>query len=88
MGAESKTGVSEEFKALETEMSLRHDGQSTKCTRKLDLTVLTLPRHGSPPQVDDHLCQINVEAQRSRRQREGSASSIPGSDHDEPWRRF
>jgi hypothetical protein len=29
MGAESKTGVSEEFKALEVEMSLRHEGQST-----------------------------------------------------------
>lgn len=26
MGAESKTAVSDEFKALETEMSLRHDG--------------------------------------------------------------
>jgi hypothetical protein len=26
MGAESKTNVSEEFKALEMEMSLRHEG--------------------------------------------------------------
>jgi hypothetical protein len=34
MGAESKTGVSEEFKALEIEMSLRHDGQSTICILK------------------------------------------------------
>lgn len=27
MGAESKTNVSEEFKALEMEMALRHDGR-------------------------------------------------------------
>jgi hypothetical protein len=53
MGAESKTGVSEEFKALEIEMSLRHDGQYTKCFLKAVLTMLTLPRHGSPSQVDD-----------------------------------
>jgi hypothetical protein len=29
MGAESKTNVSEEFKALEMEMSLRHEGTVT-----------------------------------------------------------
>jgi hypothetical protein len=29
MGAESKTGVSDDFKAMETEMTLRHDGKST-----------------------------------------------------------
>jgi len=63
MGAESKTGVSEEFKALEVEMSLRHEGQSTWCFLKSFLPLLTPPRHGSPPQVDDWLCQINVEAQ-------------------------
>jgi hypothetical protein len=28
MGAEAKTNVSEEFKALELEMALRHDGMS------------------------------------------------------------
>jgi hypothetical protein len=28
MGAEAKTNVSDEFKALETEMALRHDGKS------------------------------------------------------------
>lgn len=28
MGAEAKTNVSEEFKALEMEMALRHDGTS------------------------------------------------------------
>jgi hypothetical protein len=29
MGAEAKTGVSEEFKALEMEMTLRHEGMFT-----------------------------------------------------------
>ena len=53
MGAEAKTGVSEEFKALELEMSLRHEGQSTSHFLKSILPVLTLPRHGSPPQIDD-----------------------------------
>lgn len=28
MGGEVKTNVSDDFKALETEMNLRHDGQS------------------------------------------------------------
>ena len=28
MGAEAKTNVSDEFKALEMEMALRHDGKS------------------------------------------------------------
>jgi hypothetical protein len=88
MGAESKTGVSEEFKALEIEMSLRHDGQYTKCFLKVVIIMLTLSRHGSPSQVDDWLRQVNVEAQRSRRQREDLASSISRPDNDEPWRRL
>lgn len=29
MGAESKTNVSDEFKSLEMEMALRHDGSSS-----------------------------------------------------------
>jgi len=40
MGAESKTGVSDEFRALETEMSLRHDGQSTNCKLKSYLSSM------------------------------------------------
>jgi hypothetical protein len=44
MGAESKTGVSNEFKALETEMTLRHDGQSGFLHYKW--SVLTPLRHG------------------------------------------
>lgn len=35
MGAESKTGVSDEFRNLETEMQLRHEGRSTlSCFRE------------------------------------------------------
>lgn len=68
MGAESKTGVSEEFKALEMEMSLRHDGQyklfiSTVLASVMDLTF---PRHGPSPQINDQLHEINIEAQRRR----------------------
>jgi hypothetical protein len=64
MGQESKTGVSEEFKALEMEMTLRHEG--TYAT-SLSGSPLTLSRHGEVAEVNDQLCQVAVEAQRGRR---------------------
>lgn len=38
MGAEARTGLSEDFKALELEMNLRHDGMQPPARRA---TVLT-----------------------------------------------
>jgi hypothetical protein len=32
MGAEARTGLSEEFKALEVEMNLRHEGMRLACS--------------------------------------------------------
>lgn len=61
MGAEAKTNVSDEFKALEMEMQLRHEGKSAIlwCIEPL----LTLARHGETTQVHDCLCQIPLQAQ-------------------------
>lgn len=39
MGAEARTGLSDEFKALEVEMNLRHEGMHARCP--LPLTMLT-----------------------------------------------
>jgi hypothetical protein len=46
MGAESKTNVSDEFKALEMEMSLRHEGTSASGLRILHADN---NRHGTSP---------------------------------------
>ena len=64
MGAEAKTNVSEEFKALELEMALRHDGISA-ATFACSLLIST--RHGETPKVHGRLCQVPLEAQRGRR---------------------
>ena len=39
MGAESKTGVSEEFKLLEMEMTLRHEGEFTSLNGTVRATL-------------------------------------------------
>jgi hypothetical protein len=87
MGAEAKTNVSEEFKALEMEMTLRYEG--TSCTTYMQIeTLLISARYGEAAEVHDCLRQVSLEAQRSRRQGEDPASGISGSDHDPPWRGF
>ena len=40
MGAEAKTNVSDDFKLLESEMTLRHEGRKSKLER---LVLLTAP---------------------------------------------
>lgn len=61
MGAEAKTGVSDEFKALEMEMTLRHEGMSsmTACP-----TLLTSARNGEAPEIHDNLCQVAFKTRR------------------------
>lgn len=39
MGAESKMGVSEEFKLLEMEMTLRHEGEFTSFNGRTRVTL-------------------------------------------------
>jgi hypothetical protein len=64
MGGEVKTNVSDEFKSLELEMDLRQDGMFADSTLS---TNLTSGRYAETTQVDDHLRQVPLEAQRSRR---------------------
>ena len=40
MGGETKTGVSEEFKALEMEMTLRHEGMFPKSSMTVLVSLL------------------------------------------------
>lgn len=61
MGAEAKTNVSEEFKALEMEMSLRHEGLFTIYQVFL-YAMLTSARYGEITKVHDRLCQVPFEA--------------------------
>ena len=76
MGGEVKTNVSDDFKALEVEMALRHEGTLQQSTRYAPeatsasafyVRLLTFCRHGASAKVHDHLRQIFVEAKRRRR---------------------
>jgi len=80
MGGEAKTDTSEDFKALEIEMNLRHEG----LYRALyTITQLFTPhRHGEAPKVNDPLCQVYF-TQRSRRPREDASSWIPWINNDQ-----
>ena len=60
MGQETKTAASDEFKALELEMALRHDGEFCQCIAWPFL--LTHTRNGQIAQVDDHLHEVTFEA--------------------------
>ena len=48
MGGEARTGTSEEFRALEMEMELRHEGMQPAAALQplCDFSVLTMDRHG------------------------------------------
>lgn len=66
MGGEVKTNVSDDFKSLEVEMTLRHEGQFSKRVFQHSLVLTTL-RHGAPSEIHDCLCQDPFEAKRGRR---------------------
>jgi hypothetical protein len=61
MGGEIKTGTSDEFKALEMEMNLRHEGMYTpgKTARR---RANRSTRHGQNAEVHDRLRQVALEA--------------------------
>jgi hypothetical protein len=63
MGGEVKTGVSDEFKSLEMEMDLRHQGMLHALTT-FTCNTNTIRRHGEDATVDDNLRQVSVEACR------------------------
>lgn len=55
MGGEVKTNVSDDFKALEIEMGLRHDGKLPSTF--VQLQILTKIRHGQIAQIDESICK-------------------------------
>ena len=71
MGGEVKTSTSDEFKALEAEMNLRHEGL-------LDQTP------GNKDTVHDRLRQVHLQAQRGRGARQAVANWIHGSNNGRP----
>ena len=61
MGGEVKTNVSDDFKSLEVEMTLRHEGQHS-IENFMSSPVLTTSRHGAPSEIHDCLRQDPFEA--------------------------
>jgi hypothetical protein len=78
MGGEVKTDVSDDFRALEVEMGLRHEGQSDIHCYLCRQRSLTICRHGENAEVDESLCPGHFEAHRSAREREEPAHCILG----------
>jgi hypothetical protein len=84
MGAEARTGLSDEFKALEMEMNLRHEGMPA--VPPLATWTLTPRRHGQDAKVHGNLCQVALEACRGRRQGEAAPWRPSGLHHGHPRR--
>ena len=65
MGGEARTALSDEFKALELEMNLRHEGSHPLAivTRHPVMLQCTnqLCRHGQNAEINDRLCKIDVK---------------------------
>jgi hypothetical protein len=62
LGNENKTGVSDDFKAMEMEMQLRHEGEMTAPTDGplADETA----RNGQDAEIHDHIRQVAFQARR------------------------
>lgn len=65
MGGEAKTNVSDDFKALEAEMNLRHDGQSLVWAREKEGANVP-SRNGPLAQIHDRVRESDLEAKRGR----------------------
>lgn len=67
MGGEAKTTHSEEFKMLETEMNLRHDGLYLSALQLLNMVadVNSLHRYGPSSEIHDGLRQMDRPTQRA-----------------------
>jgi hypothetical protein len=86
MGGEAKTGTSEDFKALEAEMNLRHEGM-----RSWNFNAehgANWHRHGEVAEVNDRLCQISLQTHRGGCTREAASSWILGRYDDNAWTRL
>ena len=63
MGGEVKTSVSDEFKALEVEMALRHEGTIPLKGSCYEIYTLTLCRYGASSEINDGIRQNTIEAE-------------------------
>lgn len=88
MGGEARTGTSEEFRALEMEMELRHEGMHLVAALQHlhDSAMLTMHRHGQDAKGHGRLRQVHLEARRGRRQGEAASWRPPGFLHGDPRR--
>lgn len=60
MGGEAKTSVSDDFKSLEVEMNLRHEGTSW-VGRRAAPVVLTSSRHAAYAEIHDCIRQNAIQ---------------------------
>jgi 2-phospho-L-lactate transferase/gluconeogenesis factor (CofD/UPF0052 family) len=62
LGNENKTGVSDDFKAMEMEMQLRHEGETSALADR-PLANETA-RNGQDAEVHDDICEVALQARR------------------------
>ena len=85
MGGEVKTDVSDDFRALEVEMGLRHEGQWDIYWHLHGQRPLTDGRNGEDAEIDESLRSGHFETNRSPGEREEPAYRIFGIHHGCTW---
>jgi hypothetical protein len=90
MGSEAKTTTSDDFKALELEMNLRHDGSSKSHVHLGEIfdNVLTMSRYGPVTQINEPLRESNWQEERRRGCRQAIANWLSGYDNGWTWPRI
>lgn len=87
MGGEARTNVSDDFKSLELEMNLRHEGTIMR-PESVKVVSLTLCRHAAFAEIHDHIRQNPLETERRGRQGKVAASLLFRVDYGPPWGGF
>lgn len=88
MGGEIKTAQTDEFKMLETEMQLRHEGTAAPDIVLSLADANSNTRHGAHAEDDDDLCEIPKQSQGGRRQGEAAPGRPDGCHDGHTWRRL
>lgn len=88
MGGEVRTDTSDDFRALEVEMGLRHEGQAGSSKPLVLQQTLTSCRNGEDAEVHERLRAGYFEADRSARERKEPelAHRIPRVHNGCAWR--
>lgn len=84
MGTDSKNSLSEDYKALELEMQMRHEGMLD--FSMVPRTVLSYYRHREDVWLHGHLRQVLDQADRRRWEREEHTYWLFRHYHVEAWR--